>query len=403
MHVLLVTQYFWPESFRINELVNAMQRTGIKFTVLTGQPNYPEGQIFKGYKAFSIKREYKDSIEIIRVPMVARGKSNAIKLALNYLSYILFASFLGPWLLRRKKFDTIFVYAPSPILQVIPAIIIKKIKKIPLITWVGDLWPESLVSTGFVKNKVILNLIAKLVSWIYKNNDLVLVQSQPFLKSVMQLAGNVPVRYFPNPGENSFANGKDPVLTLQGYFHVVFAGNLGSVQALNMVIDAATILAMQQDIRFVLIGNGSQSAWLKMEIEVRGLTNVLMPGRYPPEEMPAIFDQADALLVSLVRDETMNLTVPAKVQSYMAAGRPIIAALNGEGARIVIEAGAGVASPAEDAEELVKAVLKLKGLSRAELDEMGANGRVFYQKHYHPDVLAAQLSKWMAELRVFEY
>jgi len=402
MRVLLVSQYFWPESFRINELINVLQSEGAEITVLTGQPNYPEGKIFKGYKAFSVKRENHNGYSIIRVPMISRGKAGAIRLCLNYVSFIFSACCYAPWLLRGKKFDGIFVYGLSPILVGLPAILIKKIKKNPLIIWIGDLWPESLASTGYIKNRFILNIIEQVVKFIYQSSDLLLIQSRQFMEPVKKLAGQVPVEYFPNPGEVLFTDRKkmasEPVYKLRKGFNIVFAGNLGSVQALDMILEAAVILQSEKGINIFLFGSGSMAEWLNTEIVAKKLNNIILPGRFPPHNMPDIFDQADVMLVSLVKDETMSLTVPAKLQSYLAAGKPIIAALDGEGARIVIEARAGIACSAEDSVALAKTILELKKQPAEKLNEMGRNGYHYHQENFDSKMLGQRLFNRLQKL-----
>ena len=387
MKILLLSQYFWPESFRINELIDGLSEINCEVTVITGQPNYPEGAIFKGYKIFSFKNELHNGYQIIRVPMIPRGKVSGIQLAINYISFVCSASIFAPWMLRNEKFDAIFVYAPSPILQVIPAIILKKLRKVPLITWVGDLWPQSLSSTGFITNQLLLKQIERLVSFIYKNNNLILVQSRPFIEPVKKISGNVPVEYFPNPGERIFdkkynINYNPTIYKLRDGFNVVFAGNLGSVQSLEMIVEAAQILRNEKQITIYLFGSGSMVQTIMEQINQMKLTNIILPGRYSPNEMPNIFRQADVLLVSLVRDFTMDMTVPAKIQSYMACGKPIIAALDGEGAKIVLEAGAGVASPAEDAMSLAANIIYLKDLTKEQLNKMGQDGYKYYQRNF---------------------
>lgn len=404
MRILVITQYFWPESFRINELIDGLSTSGCEIIVLTGQPNYPEGRMFNGYKAISFKSEMHNGYPIIRVPMIPRGKARGYQLAINYISFILSASIFAPWRLRNEKFDVIFVYAPSPILQVIPAIILKKLRRVPLITWVGDLWPQSLTSTGFVTNKFLLRQIESLVSYIYKSNDLLLVQSRPFMEPVKRNAGNVPVEYFPNPGERMFGskndtNYEEPAYRLKSGFNIVFAGNLGSVQSLEMIIKAAEILRPEKEITVYLFGSGSMVQTITDQIDSMELTNVILPGRYSPDKMPNIFKQADVMLVSLVKDETMSLTVPAKIQSYMASGKPIIAALNGEGAKIVLEAGAGVASPAEDAISLAKNIIHLKNLPKDQLEKLGRDGYEYYLENFELQRLCDDLFKRIRSLK----
>lgn len=393
MKILVVGQYFWPENFRINEVAASLCDSGCGVSVLTGPPNYPEGKVFQGYSATSLQVQQHGKLLIHRIPLIPRGRGGALRLMLNYLSFVVSACLLGPWLLRGQKFDVVLVYAPGPILQSLVGIWLARIKRASVVTWVQDLWPESLETTQFVRNKQALALVASLVRWIYRHNDLLLVQSHSFVAPVRAMAGATPVIYHPNPGELS-STATDPTaaaLRLNAGFNVVFAGNLGTVQALDTILQAAELTREQRDIWWVLIGSGSRSQWLMEEVQRRGLTQVVLPGRFPPEAMPAILDQASALLVSLVRSPIMSQTVPSKIQAYLAAGRPIIAALDGEGARIVKEADAGVACPAEDAPALSKAVLHLKSLPTEERERLGVLGREYYQQHFDPAVLTQRL------------
>lgn len=402
MRVLIVSQYFWPESFRINEVVQSLKSASCVVTVLTGQPNYPQGEVFDGYRAagFGVQ-QHEAGYSIYRVPLVPRGRGGAPGLAANYLSFVLGASLLGPWLLRKQRFDVVFVYAPSPIIQAIPAVWLAFIKRAKLVTWVQDLWPQSLEATGFVRNRRALALVGLLVRWIYRRCDLLLVQSQAFVSPVRAKAGNTPVAYHPNPGELAFSQTQapgPPALVLEPGFNVVFAGNLGTVQALGTLLDAAELLQSHADVRLVLVGSGSRSEWLRQEVARRRLGNVQLPGRFAPEAMPDILAQASALLVSLARSPIMSQTVPSKVQAYLAAGKPIIAALDGEGARVVDESGAGVSCPAEDAAALAQAVLRLRAMPSDELQRMGEAGQTYYMKNFDPAVLATKLVRHFSEV-----
>jgi glycosyltransferase involved in cell wall biosynthesis len=402
LRVLLLTQYFWPESFPINELVPSLRESGCAITVLTGQPNYPGQMVFPGYRAAAVTTQtHAQGYTIYRVPVVPRGRATAIRLAANYASFIVSATLIGPWLLRRQVFDVVFVYAPSPILQAIPAVALKWLKRARLVIWVQDLWPQSLESTGFITNGYALKAVERVVRWIYRRTDLLLGQSRSFVASLREMSGSTVVDYFPNPGtvgSDSHSPSSIPVLRLEPGFNVLFAGNLGTVQALDTILDAAEIVRGDPEIRFVLVGSGSRSDWLKQEVERRGLTNVSLPGRFAAGAMPAILAQASALLVNLKRSRIMSQTIPTKIQAYLAAGRPIIAALDGEGAQVVLEAGAGVAAPAEDARALADAVLRLRALTTDERRLMGESGRRFYERHFDPRILAERLIAAFQEL-----
>lgn len=401
MKILVLSQYFWPETFRITEVAQSLRETGCDVTVLTGQPNYPEGVVAAEYAAASLCTQIHHGLTIYRVPLVPRGRGSALRLVLNYLSFVVSAAVFGPWLLRGRRFDAILVYAPSPILQAIPAIWLAWLKGARLVTWVQDLWPESLSATGFVRNPKILGAVSLVVRWIYRRNDLLLVQSQAFVEPVVRMAGRTPVVYHPNPGELAFSTDRTSQpspLQLEPGFNVVFAGNLGTVQALDTVLAAAQLLRDEQNVRFVLVGSGSRSEWLQQEIQRLGLDNVSMVGRFPPSDMPGILAQASVLLVSLARDPIMSQTVPSKVQAYLAAGRPILASLDGEGARVVVEAGAGMACPAGDAKALADAVRQLRDASPEERQRMARSGRSYYEQHFEPKLLARRLNQILSEI-----
>lgn len=395
MKVLIVSQYFWPESFRINELVQSLKKQNVEVDVLTGQPNYPEGAVFPGYKAWSCGQEDWSETKIYRVPLFPRGSKSAIKLALNYLSFVISGLLFAPWLLRKNKYDVIFVYAPSPILQAIPAIFLGWLKKCGVIVWVQDLWPESLSATGYVRNARILGLVEKLVRFIYRHTDLLLVQSEAFVAKVATLAPGKRIEYYPNSVDGSFANPTDMALPdiagLHEGFPIVFAGNIGAGQAVEVIVETASLLREYTDIRFIVVGQGSRRDWMADAAQERGLLNLYLPGRYPLEMMPALMQKAAALLVTLADEPIFEATIPSKVQAYMAAGKPILACLNGEGARLIEKSAAGLTCPAEDAQGLADSILKLYQMTNAERAQMGASGRLYFKEHFDQDMLTEQL------------
>jgi glycosyltransferase involved in cell wall biosynthesis len=397
MKILVVSQYFWPEGFRINDLVRSLIERGIEVDVLTGKPNYPEGKIYDGYKAFGCMTESWCGANVFRVPLYPRGENNAIKLALNYLSFIISGIFFGPWLLRKQKYDVVFVYGLSPILLAIPAVLIAWLKRKKLIVWVQDLWPQSLAATGYIKSNFLLRCVEVVVRWIYRHTDLLLIQSRAFEGAVSALAPGKTVVYYPNSVDSSFANmtnlnNKQPAIeALETGFPVVFAGNIGAAQAVECIVEAASLLQDVPEIRFVIFGNGSKWIWLNDQIAEHGLKNIYLAGRFPMEAMPEYLQKAEVLLVSLSDDPIFTLTVPNKIQAYMASGRPIVACLNGEGARLVVESGAGISSPAEDPAALAKAILSLYQMTAVQRQQMGENGRTYYRNHFDHEVLVDQL------------
>lgn len=394
MKVLACSQYFWPESFRINEVVSSLSQKGVQVEVLTGKPNYPRGKLYSGYRAWGIQQEIHQDIIVNRIPLLPRG-SGGWRLALNYLSFVLSGLIFAPWSLRGKRFDVIFIYAPSPILQAIPALFLGWLKGCPVVLWVQDLWPESLEATGHVRNPIVLKFVEWIVRSIYRHSDLLLVQSRAFEKSVRTLDSATPIQYYPNSVDDSFVVApKDDSLSITGLgegFSVMFAGNIGIAQAVEVIVEAARLLKEQSDIHFVVLGEGSRWEWMRQEVQRYGLSNLHLPGRFPVETMPGFMQKASALLVTLADQKIFRATVPSKVQAYLAAGRPILACLNGEGADLVASAGAGLVVPAEDGRALAEAIMHLYRMAPAEREAMGARGRLYYAQHFAHDMLIDQL------------
>ena len=405
MRILIVTQYFWPENFRINDLVSGLVDRGHQVTILTGKPNYPDGCVFSDFRKnpddFSV---YRNS-QIVRVPMLARGRGD-FRLAMNYLSFALSASCIGLWRLRGQGFDAIFAYEPSPITVGIPAAVMRAVKKAPLAFWVLDLWPETLEAIGMVRSKYLLKLVGGLVAAIYRRCDLILAQSKSFVGGIFKYAGNqARVEYFPSWADSALSMQNvlpaSEVPVKPGAFNILFAGNVGDAQDFPTILSAAELLRDHPNIRWLIVGDGRQAEWVRNEISIRGLQpNVLMLGRHPVERMPSFFKCADALMVSLKDEPIFAMTLPGKLQAYLVSGIPILAMLNGEGADIVRRARAGLTCPAGDHEALAGAVLKLYRMSAEERRVMGVNGVEMGALEFSRDKLIDQLEAWLANLQL---
>jgi len=401
LNILIVTQYFWPESFKINDLALSLQERGHKITVLTGQPNYPSGQFFKGYGFFRNISEQYGAVKVIRAPLLPRGNATWLRLAVNYASFILFASLTG--LLRcRAHYDVIFVYAPSPITVALPALLLKKIKEIPLILWVQDLWPESLTAVGLVTPPTILYLVEKLVKYIYRSCDQILVTSQGFRKSINKYDKNEDhISYFPQYSEDFYCVVNLPLdaparLKMPNGFIVMFAGNIGAAQDFETIIATAEMLRNYRDIHLVVIGDGRMRGWSEEMVSFLGLQETVhFLGPHPMDEMAGFFSLADAMLVTLKNEPIFSLTIPAKIQSYLACGRPIVAALNGEAAKIKVDYGSGFVCPADNPEAHAAMVLKMWSCSATERDAMGKSGLDYYAQNFDRAKLLDRLEDWI--------
>lgn len=403
MRILIVSQYFWPESFRVNDIARGLTDLGHDVNVLTGKPNYPQGRFYSGYGAFSKSNETYEGINIIRVPIISRGMSSILKLSLNYISFALSASLLAP-LKCKGKYDCILVYQMSPVIQGIPAIVLKKIYKSPVFFWVQDLWPESLGAVGVVKKKWILLFLEKIVGWLYRSSDKVLIQSKEFCQHIAKYNINSDdIYYFPNSAEDIYKpvvkNRFDGIEDfIPNGFVVMFAGNIGIAQDMDTLLRAAERIKLHNNIHWVIVGDGRKFSWLKSEIEKRKLSSTVhCLGRYPVEKMPQLFSYADVMLVSLTKDPVFSLTIPAKIQSYMACGKPIIAALDGVGADVVLEAKAGMTSGAENPDNLAHVVIKMASMNQSKLDEMGRNALRYYNSNFDRKMLLNRLVTWIDE------
>ena len=404
MRLLVVSQYFWPENFRINDLVAELVRRGHHVTVLTGLPNYPDGQVFQQFRDAPAHYSHYEGAEVIRVPLMPRGMGG-VRLMLNYLTFAVSASTVGLWKLRGRQFDVIFAYQLSPVTVGIPAALMRTVKRAPLAFWVLDLWPETLQAIGVVRSPALLKVIGKLVAFIYKRCDLILTQSKSFMPQIQKYAGGSrPMVYFPSWAESVFdmphAVPADEVPLKRGSFNVMFAGNIGDAQDFPAILAAAESLKAHAHIRWLIVGDGRMARWLADEIKRRNLQDcVLMLGRHPVERMPSFFKHANALLVSLKDEPIFSMTIPGKLQSYLAAGIPVVAMLNGEGAEVVENSLSGLTCAAGDHVGLAAAVLKLSEMTSEERDTMGRNGLDVSVGQFDRVTLIDQLEGWLEKLK----
>jgi colanic acid biosynthesis glycosyl transferase WcaI len=404
MRVLVVTQYFWPENFRINDLVAEFVKRGHQVTVLTGLPNYPDGEVFPQFRAAPSRFSQFEGAEVVRVPLTPRGKGG-LQLMLNYLTFALSASILGLWKLRGRQFDVIFTCQLSPVTVGIPAAVLRAIKRAPMAFWVLDLWPATLYAVGVVRSPVLLGLVGKLVAFIYQRCDLILAQSKSFIPEIQKYAGaGRQITYFPSWAEQVFnTQDVEPASEISmgaGSFNVMFAGNIGESQDFPAILAAADLLKDRPDIRWLIVGDGRLSRWVSDEIKVRELQEcVLMLGRYPVDRMPSFFKHADALLVSLKDSPIFAMTIPGKLQSYLAAGVPIVAMLNGEGAELVASSSSGLTCSAGDSRGLAAAVLALSEMTNKDRVAMGRNGVNVSFREFHRETLMNQLETWLEKLK----
>jgi colanic acid biosynthesis glycosyl transferase WcaI len=403
LKVLVISHYFWPETFRVNDLVAGLVERGHRVTVLTGIPNYPSGRYFDGYGLLGNNGEEYKGAEVVRVPVVPRFRGRSWNLILNYLSSALMMSVraLG---LARREWDVVFVFQPSPITTAIPARVLRAFRSTPVFLWVQDLWPETLSAVGAIQSATALRAVEKLVRWVYNGSDRILVQSEAFRASITRVAPDRAdrVQYYPNFAESLYRPVEPEQLPgdpeLPPGFVITFAGNIGVAQDFGTVLTAAELVKDDPEMQWIIAGDGRGRDWVEQEIRARRLEgHVRLIGQYPVDAMPRLFARSDALLATLRREPIFGLTIPSKLQSYLASGRPILAGLDGEGARIVKEAGAGLTCRAENPEDLARIALQLKNLSPQERQSMGVRGRAYFEQHFEREKLLDQLDIWLHE------
>lgn len=383
--ILFVCQYFYPETFRGNDVAFHLAEEGHDVHVVTGIPNYPAGKFYSGYGVFKKRHEVIRGVKVTRIPIVPRGEDNKIKLMLNYFSYFIVA---GIWMLFhaiRHKYDMVFCQQLSPVMMSAPAILYKKLRKVPLYTWVLDLWPESLTAAGGINNKYILAFFDFFVKKEYKHSDKILISSRSFKDSVLKYGDyEDKVIYYPQ-----WADGVDDVDTeavlpeLPDGFKLMFAGAVGEAHGFECTMQATLLTKDFKDIKWIIVGDGRKLDWVRQFVKENGLEDTVFTlGRYPSNTMSRFFEQADVMLVTLNDDPLFKLYAPAKISSYMASSRPIIAVLNGEGSDVIKEANCGWHIPAGDAGTFARLVIELSKRDKSMLREIGANGRVYYDEHF---------------------
>jgi glycosyltransferase involved in cell wall biosynthesis len=396
MTILIISQYFFPEHFEINAVARALSLHH-RVIVLTGMPNYPSGRFYDGYGGIRARVEVVEGIEILRAPLLARGSGSGVRLALNYLSFAMTACLLVPKL-RKRGIETILVYQPSPFTVALPALVAKWLTGAPIWFWVQDLWPETLVATGAIRHAWVFALLRKIVRAVYRRTEVILVASRAFVAPIRALDPSLPdIRYLPN-GADDVAPAKCSRSKGHG-LRVAYGGNIGSAQDFDILLKAAATLR-DHDIEWLIMGDGRQRAALEQQIRRRGLETCvhLLPWR-SAAQASELFASADVLFLSLRSARVFELTVPSKLQAYLAAARPIIGCLQGEPARIIVDAGAGLVCPPGDDAALVEAVLTLLNMPPEERDPMGVAGRRYFEHEFARDIVSRRLNDWLMERR----
>ncbi len=406
MKVLFLSQYFYPEPFSNGNLALSLIERGHEVTVVCCVPNYPEGRFYPGYGNFKRRFERWQGVNVIRTITKARG-SGKVSLIGNYLVYPFAA--LASWAATGfKRHDVIFVSMPSPIFQALPALAIGAISRIPVVYWVQDIWPDSLINVLGLKNRIVVRWLQSFCRWVYRRADLVLVQSEAFRQKLEAMGVEADrIGYFPNTaptesggveaavGSPEIVSGLPPAKV-----RLMFAGNVGESQNLDVYLEAAKLLPPELDIQWVIVGDGRDLARFKEAVASADCQDrFVFTGRLPMEAMPSYFAVADAMLVSLQDTAIFRMTVPFKLQSYLAAGRPIVGSIGGEAKRIIDQSKAGFCAEPNDPQALAAEIVKFCALTKEARDALGGNGAEYYERNFSAERVYSMFESYLSDAR----
>lgn len=420
-HILVISQYFYPEEFRINDICEEWMKRGYGVTVVTGIPNYPQGKFYDGYGWGKKRTEIYKGIRIIRLPLIPRGE-RAVTLVLNYLSFVASGFF---WkIFTRIKADKVFIFEVSPMTQALTGVWYARKRKIPCYIYVQDLWPENVEFVTGIHNKRIIGAIDKMVDYIYRNCTKIFATSPSFVKKIEERgsawetgADKCPpgigeqgkhrcskVVYWPQYAEEFYrpmggVEDKRPSGQVgeDRCFQVVFTGNIGYAQGLDILPAAAEILKRKGiSCRFLIVGDGRYREELEREIISRNVADMFhMPGRKPPQEIPGILAEGDVAYISFANHSLFENTIPAKLQSYMACGIPVLASATGETKRIIDEAACGMACEMGNHEALAEGIERFMNMPEEERLKMGQNALEYSARHFDKMGLLDEMEEYL--------
>ena len=381
--ILFISQYFYPENFKGNDLVFELQHRGYEIDVITAKPNYPGGYFFDGYGFLSRNFEIINGVNIFRLPIITRGKGSQIRLLLNYVSFYLSCYLFYLIRGRKLKYDVIITQQLSPMTSSLPAIWYKKLNKAPLITWILDLWPESVIATTRIKKGIIISWLERLAKRLYNSSDFILVSSKSFKESISsKISNSEKIVFFPNWADNIFEENikSKEFPKLPEGFNIVFAGNLGEAQDLPNVIKCIKVFKNSRNVNFLFVGAGRFE--LELKKETLNFDNVFILPQHSVEYMPSLYEKSSIMLLSLKGGESISNTVPAKLQTYMSCCKPVVAMIDGEANNVIKESNCGLAANAGNFEKLAECIESLSKMNSVELDRLGKNGQEYYQKYF---------------------
>ena len=378
MKILVVDQHFYPEQFRINDICFELVKQGHDITILTGLPNYPKGKLFKGYRFFRKRKETYKGVKIKRTSIICRGKS-VLRMGINYASFAINASIKA--IFMKKDFDIVYVYQTSPVSMAWPAIVVAKMKHIPLVIHILDQWPISIASGGISKEGLLYKWMYKISKNTYKKADVLSISSKKFEKYIKEelKITDIPIIYNPSYAEDTY---KDTKITNNKKFDLLFAGNIGPATSVDTIVEAANILKNNKDIMFHIVGDGLTKEECLKKANDYNLTNIKFYGFCTVEEVKKYYDLADAFLITMDDNEVVNNTLPAKLQSYMVAAKPIFGAVSGEAKETIIESKCGLVVSSKDYKGLAKLI---EDNYKKDLSKYGKNALKYYKEHFEKD------------------
>jgi glycosyltransferase involved in cell wall biosynthesis len=396
--ILVYTNHYYPEQFKINDLVSWLSNENVSVTVVTGIPNYPVGVFFPGYNFFKKNKEYIGNTKVYRMPLIPRGNGNKSLRIINYLSFFLTTSFFTFYLLAfKKKYDIVITHHTSPIFIGIHSIFHKLFKKSKCFFWELDLWPESLIELKIIKSKIISKTINMIVKLIYRFNDYILISSDGFRNKVNKIVPSNKILYFPNWADENleniiFKNSDQAVSSADNYLKIYYTGNIGEAQGLNKVLEAMIILK-NEPIKWTFVGDGSYKKTLQRGVLKNNLNNVNFLPFQKADTLKATINNADLLLICLQENKLFNKTVPAKLQTYMCFGKPIIGLISGETKKIIENANCGYAFSPKNLKAFTEKLIDIKKMNSLSLKKIGKNGRKYYLAEFHSSIRKKQILK----------
>jgi glycosyltransferase involved in cell wall biosynthesis len=401
MNILFITQYFYPENFKGNDLVFSLVKRGHKVVVITGKPNYPRGKFYAGYGYFKKHREEINGAEVYRLPEIPRGNGGSLRIVLNYLSFYISSLLFFKYYPLNFEYDLVLTQQLSPLTSSLQSIWYKNKRRKPLITWVLDLWPESVISTTKIKKGFLIEKLEIAAKNLYRESDSILVSSKSFIFHIQKkIMTENKLVYYPNWADEIFELGMTekqfPFLPLG--FNVVFAGNFGEAQDFNNIIKAIKLIRKDEGINFVFVGSGRFELELRRLVRENNLAHVFIYSQHSIDYMPSLYQQASAMLLTLKGGDEISNTVPAKLQTYMSCSKAVLAMIDGEAGSIINEAKCGFVANAGDFKTLAENIIKMKNLSIGEIMSLEKNSLNYYVSNFSRIVAIDKIEKIINEL-----